>query len=64
MIVTGNEINCRIGFNTAFNSPNTIATKMDAPKLLTETPGSNHAVKYTATLDISICNNKLMPLNL
>ena len=60
IIVTGNEINCKIGFNIAFNIPKTIATKMDAPKLFTDTPGNNHAVKYTATLDINICNNKFI----
>jgi len=55
MIVIGNERNCRIGFSKAFNKPNTIATKIEVPKLFTETPGNNQAVKYTATLEISIC---------
>lgn len=61
-MVIGKEINCNIGFNNAFSNPNTTATIIDTPKLFTETPGSNHAVKYTATLEIKICNNILIQL--
>jgi hypothetical protein len=59
-IVIGKDKNCNIGFSIAFRIPSTIATRIDVPKLFTETPGSNHAVKYTATLEIRICKIKLI----
>lgn len=43
--VIGNEMNCNMGFKTAFNIPKTIATRIADPKLFTDIPGNNHEVK-------------------
>lgn len=59
-MVIGNDTNCNTGFKMAFKIPNTMATIIAVPKLLTEIPGNNQAVKYTATLDISICKIKFI----
>lgn len=55
-MVIGNDRNCKTGFNIALRIPKTTATMIADPKLFTDIPGNNHAVKYTATLDIIICN--------